>query len=47
MGEKYEAGEGNWKKISQKQTKEDEIGSFPEKELRIMTVKTTKILKAK
>ena len=34
-------------KKPQKQTKGEEIGSFPEKELRIMTVKTTKILKAK
>ena len=33
-------------KTPQKQTKEDEIGSFPEKELRIMIVKMTEILKA-
>ena len=35
------------KKKPPKQTKEEDIGSFPEKEFRIMRVKMTQLLKAK
>ena len=44
--EKYSAGEGTWFKKPPNQTKEEEIGSLPEKEFR-MTVKMIQNLENK